>query len=242
LPEDKVNPEFVEFEKATILVVDDFEVNRKYLKDALKNSNISVIMASNGKQALMKAQKEIPALIITDVRMPKMDGFELLKHIKEDKALCRIPVIAYTASAMTESRMRILNSDFDGLLVKPVLVSELYMELCKHLPHKSTAPEKTDESTVNAEIRENIRNGKELLTSLETGFATRIDSFKKRQPISEIKDFGTDLKTLGQLHNSNILINYGDEMIRSADNFDIEKILVLINKFPELTIKLKSVL
>ncbi len=242
LPEDKVNPEFIEFEKATILVVDDFEINRNYLHDALKDTNISVVMASNGHQALIKVKKEKPQLIITDIRMPVMDGFELLKKIREDATLCHIPVIAYTASAMTESTKRIVNSDFAGMLVKPVLLRELYVELCKHLPYKSTMPETVDQHSVNEYVEERIVRLEELIETLDNDFTTRCDAFKKRQPIAEIKDFGHDLKNLGQLHHANNLIHYGDEMIRSAENFDIERILVFINRFPELVNKLKVLL
>jgi two-component system sensor histidine kinase EvgS len=235
-----VNPESIEFEKATILVVDDYEVNRNYLKDALKKSKIEVLQASNGDQALQIAKRHNPCLIITDTRMPKMDGFKLLEKIKRDRSLRHIPVIAYTASAMKASRQRILESDFAGLLVKPVLVSELYQELCKHLPFKQILPEHGDRDQHHGEIDEKIHDQLSLIASLESGFMQKYEAYTKRQPIAEIKAFGNELQELGTSHNSRLLIQYGEEMVNAADNFNIERILVLINRFPELVRQIKS--
>lgn len=239
---DIFNPEFIEFEKATILVVDDYEVNRNYLKDALKDSNISVIMASNGEQALKIAKKEVPRLIITDTRMPSMDGFSLLEKLKMNKKLCHIPVIAYTAAAMKTSLKRIAESDFAGLLVKPVLVNELYRELCKHLPYKASMPVAEDSAVSSADDSMEIFQAGDLLQALETGFMGRYAAFTKRQPIAGIRDFGTDLKNLGAKHNAITVIQYGEDMENAADNFNIEKILALITRFPELLKQIKNVI
>ncbi len=77
-----LDTEDIEFEKATIIVVDDVEHNRKYLIDALKKTNIKVIEAEDGQKAFNLAKKIVPDLIITDIRMPVLDGFSLLDKLK----------------------------------------------------------------------------------------------------------------------------------------------------------------
>ena len=242
MPENDFSPELIVFEKSLVLVVDDNKENRNYLKDALKNSGITVIMASNGNQALTIAKKELPQLIIADIRMSKMDGFALLKLIRQDEALRHVPVIAYTASAMKTSKVRIFENDFAGLLLKPVLVSELYKELCRHLPYTSKEKQPAGPTLLNTDYKEDVYRVKELVQALETGFTEKCAAFANRQPLAEIKEFGDGLITLGNTHNAKSIIRFGEEMMHAANNFDIERILVLINKFPELVNKLKALL
>jgi len=242
MPENDFSPELIVFEKSLVLVVDDNKENRNYLKDALKNSGITVIMASNGNQALTIAKKELPQLIIADIRMSKMDGFALLKLIRQDEALRHVPVIAYTASAMKTSKVRIFENDFAGLLLKPVLVSELYKELCRHLPYTSKEKQPAGPTLLNTDYKEDVYRVKELVQALETGFTEKCAAFANRQPLAEIKEFGDGLITLGNTHNAISIIRFGEEMMHAANNFDIERILVLINKFPELVNKLKALL
>ena len=97
----------IEFEKATIIVADDVEHNRKYLIDALKKTNIEIVEAEDGQHAFLLAKKIVPDLIITDIRMPVLDGFELLNKLKSNDGLKHIPVIAYSASVMKAQRDRI---------------------------------------------------------------------------------------------------------------------------------------
>ncbi len=242
ISEDDFIPEFIQFEKSLILVVDDNKENRNYLKDALKNSGITVSMASNGNQALTIARKKLPRLIIADIRMSRMDGFELLKLIRADENLHHIPVIAYTASAMKSSKERILDHDFAGLLIKPVLVSELYKELCRHIPFTSKEHVANGQSFMHDDNKEDVHQLRELIQTLETRFVKKCEAFTSRQPIAEIKEFGDGLIHLGRAHNAKNLISFGEEMLHAANDFNIERILVLINKFPELLNKLKALI
>jgi CheY-like chemotaxis protein len=100
----QLNTQDIEFEKANIIVADDIESNRKYLIDALKNTNITIAEAEDGQIAYLLAKKIIPDLIIADIRMPKLNGFELLDKLKQDKKLKHIPVIAYSASVMRDQK------------------------------------------------------------------------------------------------------------------------------------------
>ena len=104
----KREPSEILFSETSILVVDDVEINRAYIQDALLETNLSVFEAEDGEQAFRIAKKNKPKLILTDLRMPVMDGFELLKNLRKDNDLKDIPVIAYTASAMVKQQEQIL--------------------------------------------------------------------------------------------------------------------------------------
>jgi len=90
----QIDPGEILFEPAVILIVDDVEHNRSYLRDALKNTRLKIVEANDGIAGYSLAKKIVPDLIISDIRMPKMDGFEFLKKVKADKKLKHIPVIA----------------------------------------------------------------------------------------------------------------------------------------------------
>ena len=236
-----LDTEDIEFEKATIIVVDDIEHNRKYLIDALKKTNIKVIEAEDGQKAFNLAKKIVPDLVITDIRMPVIDGFSLLNKLKNNDALKHIPVIAYSASVMKAQRDRIRESEFSGLLIKPVQVAELFMELMKNLPYKSIKASESGLTVPETDFINGISDLPGLINSLETNFKETLKTFETRQPISEIKAFGNQLSELGKVHNADIISEYGIDLISSASSFNIEAILNLINKFHGIVESLKVV-
>ncbi|MCB1193788.1 MAG: response regulator [Leptospiraceae bacterium] len=121
------------FEKKRVLVVDDVESNRSLIKRWLSKANIDVYEAENGKKALKMATNIRPALIIMDLRMPIMNGYEAQKQIKEISGLQNIPVVALTASAKGEDVKFKDDYDFDGYLTKPVSMSELFREVSRYI-------------------------------------------------------------------------------------------------------------
>jgi signal transduction histidine kinase/PleD family two-component response regulator len=236
----QLDPADIVFEKATIIVADDIEHNRKYLIDALKNTNIEIVEAEDGEEALSLAKRRVPDLIITDIRMPILNGYDLLEKLKSDDALKHIPVIAYSASVMKDQKDRIRESEFTGLLIKPVQVTELYLELMNNLQYKSTRNTETEQ------IKSEISYAKEIIDL--TGLIHTLDilcndiwqTFHTRQPIDEIMNFGNQLIMLGNDHNAKVIKEYGEELVNSAESFNIEAIINLIRKFPGLIDLLKK--
>jgi hypothetical protein len=130
------------------------------------------------------------------------------------------------------------DSDFSGLMIKPVLVNELYGMLCKFLPFKRIGAKS---SIIEVEIiTDEIVKPEKLFETLQTDCTNKWEILKNRQTIAELNDFANQLKSLGQVHNSTILMHYGEKIIIAADSFNVEKIISLINDFPELIIKLKT--
>lgn len=107
-----------ETELPILLIVDDNQDVRMVLKDIFKN-NYQILEAEDGEQALKIAKKEIPDCIISDVMMPKMDGFEFTKQIKNNELTSFIPVILLTARTTDDAHLEGLKSTADAYLTKP---------------------------------------------------------------------------------------------------------------------------
>ena len=117
---------------STILVVDDNADMREHISSILSN-NFNVITANNGMDALHKLKETIPALVLSDIMMPVMDGIGLLKEIKSNKSTANIPVILLTARAGEESRIEGWETGADDYLVKPFSSKELISRIASQI-------------------------------------------------------------------------------------------------------------
>jgi len=108
-----------------ILVVEDNQDNREMVVKVLKFNGYEVIEAVDGEEGIEKAKTEAPALILLDIYLPKMDGYEVAKRLKNDTGLRDIPVIALTAHAMKGNREQALAAGCDGYISKPIDIREL---------------------------------------------------------------------------------------------------------------------
>ncbi len=119
--------------KATVLIVDDIELNRKLLKVYLEQHQFTVLEAADGALAIETAVAKRPDLILMDLKMPVMDGYEATRRIKVDEGLRSIPVIAVSASAFMENEARAREAGCDGFIRKPFNEQELMTELGRFL-------------------------------------------------------------------------------------------------------------
>ena len=105
---------------ARILVVDDIEANRRLLQAKLEAQYHTVLLAENGMQALEIARRELPEIILLDVMMPGMDGFEVCRRLKADAETSFIPVVMVTALSEMEDRVKGLDAGAEDFLTKPI--------------------------------------------------------------------------------------------------------------------------
>lgn len=118
--EDKLGErQTAEQEKNLILVVEDNTDVRKYIRDSLVESNYAVVEAGDGKEGIKKAKELIPDLIVSDIMMPKADGFQLSRELKKDVTTSHIPIILLTAKASKKSIIRGLETGADDYITKP---------------------------------------------------------------------------------------------------------------------------
>lgn len=110
---------------ARVLAVDDNPSNRKLLRLFLEAAGHEVLQAEDGREAARVACSDRPDVVLMDIQMPVMDGFEALAAIREEESTRSIPIIAVTAMGMDSEMDRIETAGFDGLLGKPYQRREL---------------------------------------------------------------------------------------------------------------------
>ncbi|WP_338035339.1 ATP-binding response regulator [Halanaerobacter jeridensis] len=117
---DKSIDQEVEFNSAQILVVDDIASNRKLLTSILKEENLESVTASNGAEAIELAKEQKFDLILMDLKMPEVDGYQALTQIKEEGLNQSTPVLVLTASVTKEEIKEVNDVEFDAFLSKPI--------------------------------------------------------------------------------------------------------------------------
>jgi CheY-like chemotaxis protein len=116
----------------TILIVEDVALNRDLLVQLLEEE-YRLVLATDGEQAIQKAADAVPDLILMDLSLPRMDGWEATRRLKADARLGRIPVIALSAHAMRGDEERARASGCDDFLTKPIDETLLHRTLERHL-------------------------------------------------------------------------------------------------------------
>src|SRR5438876_7437279 len=111
--------------QASVLVVEDEEGIQKLVTVALRRACYEVTLASNGAEAMKRVSEATPDLIVSDITMPEMDGFELLRQLRADPDTSAIPVIMLTAKDATEDVVAGLHLGADDYLAKPFRMAEL---------------------------------------------------------------------------------------------------------------------
>lgn len=114
-----------------ILVVDDNRDNRELVVKVLKGRGYEMVEAIDGEDALQKAQEERPSLILMDISLPKIDGYEVTRRLKMHEEYRDIPVVALTAHVMKGDKERAIEAGCVGYIPKPIDVHEL-PEQIKH--------------------------------------------------------------------------------------------------------------
>jgi len=108
-----------------ILIVDDNRDSRELVVKALKGKGYRMIEATDGEEALEKAVAERPDLILMDISMPKIDGFEVTRRLKSREEFQDVPIVALTAHAMKGDREKALGVGCEGYISKPINIREL---------------------------------------------------------------------------------------------------------------------
>ena len=130
--------------KPTLLIVDDEERNIRLLKGLLAPQNFNLREAINGEEALRRIAEEPPDMVLLDVMMPKINGFEVCRRLKQDEKTKTIPVILVTALSEKQHRVQALEAGADDFISKPVDQTELTVRVKSLLRIKSYQDEISD--------------------------------------------------------------------------------------------------
>ena len=117
---------------STILVVEDSQDNFDLIEDALEDAH-ELVHAKGGQEGLAQAEAIRPDLILLDMGLPGMDGWEIARRLKADHQLAAIPIIAVTAHAMTGDRQKCFEAGCDDYLSKPIAIRDLITVVDRHV-------------------------------------------------------------------------------------------------------------
>jgi PleD family two-component response regulator len=145
----------------TILIVDDDEINLKYLSTLLRSYGYTVITVISGFDALLQLNITIPDLILLDVVMPEMDGYETCQKIKERPETVDVPVIFITGKSYIEDLVKGFESGGIDYIIKPFIKEELLLRIKTHVELKKSRDmmkqQAEDLKKVNIVILESVK-------------------------------------------------------------------------------------
>jgi CheY-like chemotaxis protein len=124
----------------SILVVDDDEEIRRVLQIVLEKSGHAVLQAAHGEEALEQMQRAQPALVLLDIMLPRLDGLEVIRRMREQPALRAIPVIAFTALTSQLIEKELFELGVRGFMRKPLRLADLKAMIASELSARSAAP------------------------------------------------------------------------------------------------------
>jgi CheY-like chemotaxis protein len=121
---------------ALILIVEDNDKNRKLVRDVLTFKGYEVIETETGEEGVRLAEERRPHLVLMDIRLPGIDGVEALRRLRAEGTTRGIPVMAMTASVMTEDRQKIMAAGFDAYQSKPINVTDFIAAVAQLLERR----------------------------------------------------------------------------------------------------------
>ena len=126
--------------KSKILLVEDNAQNRYLATFLLEQAGFTLVHASNGREALDAARREVPDLVLMDIQMPEMDGYEAARRMLQIGGCEKVPIVAVTSYAMAGDRARAINMGFAGYIEKPIDTAVFVQTVRQFLPRKEATP------------------------------------------------------------------------------------------------------
>lgn len=219
----------IHFENALVLVIDDIPNNREFLAETLKELGLECIKAENGEEGLHQLNICHPDLVITDIRMPVMDGFEFVKRVRTDEKMKDIKIIVTTASVTDEIKWKYKEYKFDQVLLKPIQIDTLIGVLKQFLPF--TIPDVTEPKIPVSSAEKSHDNLNSLLPEIEKVIIPVWEKLLVQQSIDDVEDFAGQLVSFGTANGTNQIVDYGNQLNEAARHFDVDHMLKLIKGF-----------
>jgi len=220
------------FKRSRVLVVDDIDSNRELLTAILSEMNLDVTVAENGKIAVDIVKASPPDVVLMDLKMPVMDGFEATRLIREfeNGGAVRTPIFAFSASTSSEELDHILEKGFDKYLPKPVNIKDLIKILSQYLEkEESEIPEEVDEFSSHTLLAGEKNITSELAKTLVTEIEPQITDMKDVIVVDEVLDFAAVIMELGKKHRNIYLKECAGNLIESCSSFNIDSIVKIVN-------------
>jgi len=213
----------IKFKKSTVLIADDIDYNRDLIKGFLEDYDLELLEAINGKEIVEKVKQYRPQLILLDMKMPEMNGYEAADILSNNDKLKDIPIIAVTASAM-KSDEEVISKLCDDYLRKPISKTDLIMAMMKFIPYDKLDIEAVDTTPKEIEIPvEALKKIPELIQILKTK-KIQLQQLSEMMSMDMIEDFAMEMKGLGAKYNCQQLIGWSEYLYSAATEFDMKYI------------------
>jgi signal transduction histidine kinase/response regulator of citrate/malate metabolism len=213
-----------------ILLVEDVETNQKVIMAYLENHDLRIFIAENGRDAIAKVKLYNPDLILMDIQMPELNGYDATEIIKSMPEYAAIPVIALTASVMQDDEIK-LGKAFDDFLRKPVSKKTLIKTLAKFLPYREVykTGEKTDEDNI---IEKMLKNKpvfqSEFVLEFRQTINPLLEDLKLGLDTEVVENLGAALKNLSQKNSFAQMEAFSNIIIENVSIFNLKKLELLI--------------
>ena len=185
-PEMNVHFRLPKGETRSVLIADDRETNREILDHVLTDAGFEIVLTNDGDEALEELRKRDFDIFLCDVRMPRMNGIEVVTEIRRDEALKHHKVFAVTASVFPEFQQKALDAGFDDFLMKPLRMTELAKKLSKFLGVEFEGAIEDDELATGGAVEDPVKVFNtlppEILRELEA--AAKISNLTKLSEIA----------------------------------------------------------
>jgi len=240
-----INTERLEFASAMILIADDIPLNRKILKHYLNNCDFQSLEATDGNEAVRLAKHYQPDLILMDLKMPGLNGYEAVLAIRQIPSIATTPVIAVTASGtqQTEDKFRKL---CDGYLLKPFNKKALLSEISRFLPYQTKNISALLEHNTATHayhivtelpatlLPEQVQNLPKFMHILHDELLPEWQQLSANSSINVLYAFGNQVKQLAEEYHWQPLANWGEQLAGQAILFDMDFLPMTLQQFPQL--------
>jgi signal transduction histidine kinase/CheY-like chemotaxis protein len=234
-----VEVDFNELRSAQLLVVDDNATNCQLISGMFGESHHKLYFCSNGDEAVVRAKELQPDLILMDIRMPGMDGFQALAAIRRTAGLELVPVIAVTASALLDAENS-LKEKFSGYIRKPFSKHQLFEELSDFLPRAKTAPAPAPHPVADDRKFPPQPASRELIVELRVLLANPWPAIRDSVAVNESKVFAQGLDGLGQRWRCQPLVDYAQKLLGDAENYAVADLERHLGEFSALVQELEK--
>lgn len=207
-----------------ILIVDDNRDNIELVRDILSFTGYEVLTAHNGSQAIQIAQQEVPELVILDVNMPGMSGFDVCKALKSEAATEHVPIIMLTAQDAIDSRVEGLEAGADDYLTKPFSPRELMARVDRSLRSKA--------------ISDGLRSQQEQLRSQQKLLRDTFSRFVAAPIVEQLLQDPGQVKLGGKLQPVTVLFADLQGFTTLSERTEPEILLQLLNSYHSFMLRI----
>ncbi|NQZ59235.1 MAG: response regulator, partial [Lentisphaeraceae bacterium] len=226
----------ITFSPAKILIVDDIDYNRELLTSFMEDYVFEFCQARNGQEAIDKALLFKPDLILMDMKMPVMDGYESTRLMRQDSRFDDIRIVAVTASALKDD-VEEIRKICDGYLAKPLKRQQLILELAKHLKHENV--EKKLEKTADT-VKYSLKEKREFLHFCQEKVSPLVVNLRESPGnFNTMREACDLLKGSLPVYQDDSFIKWQEGFLEACNSFDNERISKLCEAWSVVLKKLQ---